>query len=164
MVMSFQGQQAKPETDQPHIEVKDFMTTKVTTFKWNHSLAEAIQILLEKDISGGPVLDANDKLVGIVSEGDCLKQVVKGKYFNSPSLSIMVSEFMDTDVKTVSPSLNILDAAQMFLQISISLEWLPNYLVLVVDVDKDISQTGNKNSYFDDINTALHSLRGWSQG
>lgn len=117
MVMSFQGQQAKPEVEQPHILVKDFMSTKITTFRWNQTLGDVIQIMLEKDVSGGPVVDDNHNLVGIVSEGDCLKQLVKGKYFNNPSLNVSISEFMDTDVKTVSQNVNILDAAQMFLRL-----------------------------------------------
>ncbi len=145
--MSFQGQQAKPEVDKPHILVKDFMTKKVISFRWNQTLGEVIETLLEKGLSGGPVVDSNDDLVGIVSEGDCLKQLVKGKYFNNPSLGVSISEFMDTDVKTVSQNLNILDAAQMFL--SLRLRRFP-----VVEDGKLLGQISQK-----DIMRAVHNLK-----
>ena len=61
------------------------------------------------------MVDENNKLIGVISEGDCLKEVVKGKYNNEPTLSGLVSEHMATDVKFVSPDVNIFELAQMFL-------------------------------------------------
>jgi CBS-domain-containing membrane protein len=76
---------------------------------------QVLDLLLAKNISGGPVIDENNNLIGVISEGDCLKQVVKGKYNNVPTLSGYVRDYMATDVKSVSPDLNIFELAQMFL-------------------------------------------------
>ena len=147
MVMSFQGQQAKPQAENQQVVVRDFMTTKVTTFSVDQTMHDVIQVLIEKRISGGPVVDAENQLVGVISEGDCLKQAVKGKYLNSPSLGATVSECMITEVKTVSPNLNILDAAQMFLHLR--LRRFP-----VVEEGKLLGQISQK-----DIMKAIHNLK-----
>lgn len=121
MVKSFQGvRQAPPKkvAVQPCC-VEDYMTRKLITFHPEQTMDQVIKILTTKKISGGPVVDDSGQLVGIISEGDCLKEVVKGKYNNSPSLSGQVSEHMASDVKTIAPETNIFEAAQMFLNMRI---------------------------------------------
>lgn len=117
MVMSYRGvAKVKPkEIPVQPVHVEDHMSRRLVTFHPDQTMDEVIDILLSKGISGGPVVDENGNLVGIISEGDCLKQVVKGKYTNSPNLSGHVSDHMARDVKTVSPEMNIFELAQMFL-------------------------------------------------
>ena len=50
--------------------VADVMTANPTTVSPQTSLQEAIQILAEKEISGLPVVDENQQLVGVISETD----------------------------------------------------------------------------------------------
>lgn len=50
----------------------DVMTTGAATIRPEASLAEAAQVMVDNEISGLPVVDARDKLVGIVTEGDFL--------------------------------------------------------------------------------------------
>ena len=50
--------------------VADIMTANPTTVSPQTSLQEAIQILAEKKISGLPVVDENEQLVGVISETD----------------------------------------------------------------------------------------------
>jgi len=76
---------------------------------------EVVQTLLAKKISGGPVMDEHGQLCGVISEGDCLKEVVKGKYNNMPNLAGKASEHMTTNMITISPDTNVFDAAYMFL-------------------------------------------------
>jgi CBS domain-containing membrane protein len=54
------------------LTVRDIMTTDVATVHADTSLRDAARILLERRISGLPVTDANNKLVGIVTEADFL--------------------------------------------------------------------------------------------
>ena len=117
MVKSFQGvrQVKPPKTEVQSISVEDYLTRRLITFHPDDTMDKVIKTLLEKKIAGGPVVDENNQLVGVISEGDCLKEVVKGKYNNTPSLSGKVSERMSTEVKTVAPEMNIFEAAQMFL-------------------------------------------------
>ena len=119
MVKSFQGvRQVKPAKAEPQpATVGDFMSTKLVTFHPDQTMDQVIQILLDKNISGGPVIDDENNLVGIISEGDCLKEVVKGKYTNTPSLSGKVSEHMAQNVKTINPEMNVFEAASMFLNL-----------------------------------------------
>src|SRR3954469_11880535 len=56
----------------------DVMTTNVITVNPDTSVQEMAQILSERGISGVPVVDAQNRLVGIVSEGDLLHRVEMG--------------------------------------------------------------------------------------
>ena len=97
------------------VTVEDYMSRRLVTFHPDQTMDQVIDILLKKNISGGPVVDDNKNLCGIISEGDCLKEVVKGKYNNHPTLSGKVSEHMAKNVKWVTPETNIFELADMFL-------------------------------------------------
>ena len=56
----------------------DVMTTNVITVAPDASVQEVAKILSERSISGVPVVDAENRLVGIVSEGDLLHRVETG--------------------------------------------------------------------------------------
>ena len=51
----------------------DVMTTGAATIRPEASLAEAAQVMVDNEISGLPVVDARDRLVGILTEGDFLR-------------------------------------------------------------------------------------------
>ena len=55
----------------------------------------------------------------MISEGDCLKEIMKGQYTNTPKFPAPVFELMTTDVYTMDPELSIFDAAQQFLKLRI---------------------------------------------
>ena len=50
------------------------MTRKVITVKADTSIREAADLMLQRHISGLPVVDASGKLLGIVSEGDFMRR------------------------------------------------------------------------------------------
>ena len=52
------------------LQVKDVMTREVVTVRQGSSLPAAAELFVAKKISGAPVVDAEDKLVGILTEGD----------------------------------------------------------------------------------------------
>jgi CBS domain-containing protein len=56
----------------------DVMTTNVFAVRPETSVQEIAQLLSERNISGVPVVDATNQLVGIVSEGDLLHRVETG--------------------------------------------------------------------------------------
>ena len=121
MVKSYKGVEKAKEkkTIARPVTVEDWMTRRLVTFRPDQTMDQVLNLLLARNISGGPVVDEKNNLVGVISEGDCLKQVVKGKYNNVPTLSGYVREYMATDVKSVSPDLNIFEVAQMFLNMRI---------------------------------------------
>lgn len=59
--------------------VKEAMTEYVITLTPEESLREASEKLARKNISGGPVVDENNKIIGILSEADILN-VLKVHY------------------------------------------------------------------------------------
>lgn len=99
------------------MRVEDHMSRRLVTFHPEQTIDEVVRLLLTKKISGGPVVDKENNLVGIISEGDCMKEIVKGKYNNTPQLSGLVKDHMATKVKTISPDMNIFELSQMFLNL-----------------------------------------------
>ena len=91
----------------------------LVTVRPDQSINEVINILIEKRISGAPVLDENKRLVGIISERDCLRIIVDQAYHNLPHNSPIVSDYMTREVKTLSPNSTVVDAATEFLNSAI---------------------------------------------
>jgi CBS domain-containing protein len=60
------------------MNAKDVMTTEVVTVSPETTVQDLAKILSEKGISGTPVVDADQRLVGIVSEGDLLHRAETG--------------------------------------------------------------------------------------
>lgn len=116
MVKSFQGVRRAPVKEIQQLQVSDFMTVQLTRFHPEQSIDEVVQIMINKNISGGPVLDDSGQLVGMISEGDCLKEIVRGKYNNSPCDSGQVKDHMVHNVISIDPKAGILDAAKQFLE------------------------------------------------
>ena len=121
MVKSYKGVERAKENKgvARSIMVEDYMTRRLVTFSPDQTMDQVLDLLISKRISGGPVVDEKNNLIGVISEGDCLKQVVKGKYESAPTISGYVREYMVTDVKFVAPDLNIFELAEMFLKLRI---------------------------------------------
>jgi len=56
------------------MKAQDIMVSPVVTVTPETSVQELAQLLIDRRISGVPVLDAQGTLVGIVSEGDLLRR------------------------------------------------------------------------------------------
>ena len=56
------------------MQAKDIMTTNVVTVAPDARVAEIAALLLERRISGVPVVDADGRILGIVSEGDLMRR------------------------------------------------------------------------------------------
>lgn len=55
------------------MKVREMMTINLVTVTEKATLREVIQLMLEKNISGIPVVDVDGKLKGIVSESDVIR-------------------------------------------------------------------------------------------
>ena len=60
------------------MKASDVMTREVISVEPESSILHAIRLMLEKRISGLPVVSAQGALVGIVTEGDFLRRVETG--------------------------------------------------------------------------------------
>ena len=91
------------------------MTRKLITFRPDQSVEEVIEELIRYKISGGPVVNEKQELVGIISEGDCIRHISESRYHNLPSENRRVEQHMAKDVETIDGDMNIFDAANKFL-------------------------------------------------
>lgn len=116
-IKSFQGVRSKEESKKKYeapILVEDYMTRNLITFSPDQSILEVMEIFAKHHISGGPVMDGNGFLVGIISEADCMKQISESRYFNQPILDKSVERFMTKNVETIPHNMTIFDAAGVF--------------------------------------------------
>ncbi|HBZ94644.1 MULTISPECIES: CBS domain-containing protein [unclassified Pseudomonas] len=96
------------------IKVRDYMTRHLVTFRSDTDLFTAINRLLEHRISGAPVVDSQGHLIGLLSEGDCLRGILSGAYYEA--IGGTVSTYMTTAVETVSPEADIIELSERFLR------------------------------------------------
>ena len=100
-----------------NILVKDYMSKDVTTFLKSDCIYDVMRELLEKKISGAPVLNKSGKLVGIISESDIMKNIVDSQYYNMPITKTKISKYMKKSVDYISPDITIFEAASEFLKL-----------------------------------------------
>ena len=114
-VKSFQGERAKKERITPRkLTVLDIMTHNLIVFKPQDTIHEVMTAFIKYRISGGPVLNDQGDLVGVISEADCMKEISDSRYFNMPILDKSVSHFMTKEVDTIQSNLSVFDAAALF--------------------------------------------------
>ncbi len=94
--------------------VKDYMSRIVVRFTPDMDVLEALRILIEKGVGGGPVLDKLGNLVGVLSEKDCMRAALSASYHEQ--WAGRVSEFMQSEVETVDADANIADVARRFIE------------------------------------------------
>ena len=98
------------------VKVRDYMTTNLIVFHPDTELFQAIHQFLSSNISGAPVVDSDGRLVGLLSEVDCLKSILSGSYYDYESLGGTVSECMTRDVDVLSPEEDILAVSERFIK------------------------------------------------
>jgi CBS-domain-containing membrane protein len=111
------------------MKVKDVMTTKVVSVSPDNSVKRAAGIMLDKHVSGLPVVDDEGMLVGLISEGDLLRRSELGlRIIAAPEQSASleerasayvkshawkVADVMSCDVVTVEEEADLCDAATL---------------------------------------------------
>lgn len=88
------------------LKAKDIMTKESITISPDTDLKEATRILVDNKISGMPVVDKNEKVIGIISEKDILNFIFSGNFNNTTVKEAMSSEIIsfspDTDIAKIS--------------------------------------------------------------
>ena len=93
------------------VELKDYMLTHPVTVNVDADMGEAIRLIIDNKISGLCVVDGDGRLVGILSELDCLRAMLHASY-NESGIG-MVSEYMaDDNLVVANPHEDITDVAQ----------------------------------------------------
>ncbi len=115
-IKSYQGVMVgKTAPEQEKICVEYYMNKAVVSFSAAQNILEVMDAIVKNGISGGPIVSENNEVIGIISEGDCIKQISESKYYNLPMDDMSVQRFMTPDVICVSPDDNLLDVANKFL-------------------------------------------------
>lgn len=115
-IKSFQGKHiGAANVKAEKITIRDCMSTNMILFKKNQSVIEVVEQLIKHRISGGPVIDDHHHVIGIISEGDCIKQISESRYYNMPMEDTSIEKYMSKNVDTISPNINLFDAAHQFL-------------------------------------------------
>ncbi len=95
------------------VTVSDYMTRQLVTFKPETTLFEAMNVMLEKRISGAPVVDEAGAILGIISEIDFLDAMLKAAYYGQ--LEGAVGDFMTAGAETIDASMDLYEAAKLFI-------------------------------------------------
>jgi len=81
--------------------IREIMTNHVKTKTNKDTIIDATAFMLDEDIGGFPVVNNENKLVGVVTEGDIVKK------FDKVISDIEVQDVMATDVITTTPGTRI---------------------------------------------------------
>ena len=92
--------------------VKDHMVTNVITLDPDMEILRATQLLIRHDISGAPVLDKHGRLIGVLTERDCMRVALHAGYHGAPGG--LVRDYMNAAPVSVSPEDTILELAERF--------------------------------------------------
>ena len=90
---------------------RDYMSRNLIQFSPDMEILEAAGIMVEKGISGGPVIDRLGNLVGVLAETDCLAAELQAGYHDSRGGR--VRDFMCTEFETVDIDDSIMDIAKL---------------------------------------------------
>ena len=94
------------------VKVSDYMAQRLVTFRPETSVVEALSELLDKRISGAPVVDGDGTLVGMLSEVDLIQVFIQDSYYDENAG--IVGDCMHAPVETVAPDMDIYSLAEQF--------------------------------------------------
>lgn len=96
-----------------NITAETIMDHSPLSFRPGSGVIVALRELLTASLSGAPVVDADNNLIGFLSEADCMRGALIGGYFSS--VGELVRDRMTTEVESISTNTNLVDVAEKFL-------------------------------------------------
>ena len=93
--------------------IEEIMDKQFVFFDAKVSIEEAIKKILRTGVTGAPVVDENHKLVGYLSQRDCLKQAIQVRYLNEQAR--LVEDYMVREVASLHRRTHILAGIQSFI-------------------------------------------------
>ena len=97
----------------PEQTAREIMARSEMTLSPETNIYSAMKSLLKHRLLGAAVVDAEGRLVGMLTEKDCLK-ILAGEAFDGLPEG-RVQDYMTRDVETVSPTASLYDIVQRFL-------------------------------------------------
>jgi CBS domain-containing protein len=87
----------------------DIMTTEVVTVGLETTIQEVVDLFELHHVSGLPIVDGQNRLLGVITEYDLLQSVA------TLHLGGKVAEYMSADVTTVGTEASLAELAELFL-------------------------------------------------
>lgn len=113
MVTSYQSKLQEPKP-QPYPNVDSFMSRSFVRVSPDTDIYTAMAMLLKHQVSGAPVVDGEDRLLGFISEKDCLSLVAHDSYDHMQHGG-PVTKFMTAQVLTLTPEMGLNEVAEIFM-------------------------------------------------
>jgi CBS domain-containing protein len=95
--------------------VADYMSKQLITFKPDTHILEVIDTLLEHNISGAPIMNEFDEVVGLIDDKDCLRYLFGECYHGRPVLEDTVAHYTTNILKKISINTDLAEVACMLL-------------------------------------------------
>ena len=96
---------------------RDLLTKSVFTLRPDTKINHAARTLIRKGHGGAPVVDDEGRLVGVLSELDCLTCFLSDSFsWDARYITATVADFMKTDTVTVEPHVDVYGMAQLFIE------------------------------------------------
>jgi CBS domain-containing protein len=92
--------------------VDSVMKRRVEAFSADTEITAAVDVLLRRCYSGAPVVDADGRVIGIISEHDCLRVLSQALYEDWPTGT--VADHMTRKVYTVEAGTDLVTVAHTF--------------------------------------------------
>ena len=96
------------------VKVRDCMTTQPAIVTADMSIISALRIILDKKHSAAVVTDENGKLIGLLSEADCIEGTFGRGFYEQDGM--FVSDRMSTDIETISSENSVISSVDRFLK------------------------------------------------
>lgn len=98
------------------LTARDLMATSLLTFQPEQTILDAMKLLLKHGVSGGPVVDGDGTLLGILSELDCLRMLASDEFYSEEQEEgALVEDYMTRGGRSIPPDLGIYGLSHYFL-------------------------------------------------
>lgn len=93
------------------------MEENVIAFKPEDPIAKALDTLVTRGFSGAPVVDGAGRVVGVLSELDCMKLVASNSFHQERApIAGSVKDLMTTSVISIAPDTDLFAVAHKFIK------------------------------------------------
>lgn len=110
----------KPKPPEPRsikgAPITRYMVRNLITFRPDTEIDIVIDTFLERGITGAPVLNEQNEIVGLIDDKDCLGVLVQDAYHNQPGARSTVDAYMTNVMRTISEDADVIEAANIFLR------------------------------------------------
>lgn len=94
--------------------VRTYMDTDTHALSVDDDIRDAVRRLIDEGVTGAPVVDAAGRVVGMLSEFDCLRLLAEGSHGDLARGT--VRDFMSAGFTSVPPTMDVYYVAGLFLK------------------------------------------------